>query len=85
MKPIGKYIVVANIKEEVFTQSGIALSREDVEELRYQKAEVIASGTDVSTVEAKDVIFYDKRQAYSMMLDGTPCTIIQERDVVVVV
>lgn len=85
MKPIGKYIVVKDIQETVKTESGLILSGEDTNQLRYRRAEVIAPGTDVSTIEEGDELYYDKAHSFTMLINDTQYTIISERDVVVVV
>ena len=41
MKPIGKYIVIKTIKEELKTESGLLLSNEDANNFRYKKGEII--------------------------------------------
>lgn len=84
MTPIGKYIVIQNIDEEVTTKSGLVLSGEDVKGMRYRKADVVESGTDVASIKKGDVIYYDKAHGFTMLIEDVPYTIIQERDVVVV-
>jgi len=84
MKPIGKNIIVKNIDEEIKTDSGLILSGEDMKGMRYRKAVVIASGTEVDYIKADDVIHYDKSHGFTMLIEDKPFTIIQERDVVVV-
>ena len=84
MKPIGKNIIVKTIDEEVKTESGLVLSGEDVKGMRYRKAVVIASGTEVTDIKTDDVIYYDKSHGFTMLIEDKPHTIIQERDVVVV-
>lgn len=84
MKPIGKNIIVKTIDEEVKTDSGLILSGEDVKGMRYRKATVIAAGTEVSYIKADDIIYYDKSHGFTMLIEDKPHTIIQERDVVVV-
>ena len=84
MKPIGKYIVVSNIDEEIVTGSGLVLSGEDVNQMRYKKAEVIASGTEVTDIKTGDVLYYDKGRSFTMVIEEAHCTIIREGDVVVV-
>ena len=76
MKPIGKYIIIQRIEEQVKTDSGLLLSQEESQQRRYQKGTVVKSGTEVTTINKDDVIYYDQRQ--------TQYTSIQERDVVVV-
>lgn len=85
MRPIGKYIVVRDIQEEIRTESGLILSGEDTNQLRYRKAEVIATGTNVDVIDEGDELYYDKAHSFTMLIDDTQYTIIQERDVVVVI
>jgi co-chaperonin GroES (HSP10) len=84
MKPIGKNIIVKTIEEDVVTDSGLILSGDDANQLRYKKGLVVAPGTDVSVISEGDVIYYDKAHGYTMIIRDTQYTIIQERDVVVV-
>jgi len=84
MKPIGKNIIIKTIEEEIKTSSGLLLSSEDANQLRYKKGVIIKSGTEVQVLDEGDIIFYDKRSGYSMIINDEPFTIIQEKDVVVV-
>ena len=84
MKPLGKYIVINEIKEEVKTQSGILLSGDDVDKIRYKKGTVVKPGTEVTKINEGDVIYYDTRAGYSMFIEDVQYTIIRENDVVVV-
>ncbi len=84
MKAINKYIVITQIKEEYKTKSGLLLSNEDVSSMRYHKAIVVNPGTNVSTVKKDDVIYFDKAAGHTMLINDETFTIIEERDVVVV-
>ena len=84
MKPIGKYIVIKTIEEDIKTESGLILSGEDTNQLRYKKGEVIESGTDVNVIEKGAVLYYDKNQSFTMLINDIQYTIIRESDVVVV-
>jgi len=84
MRPIGKYIVIDAIKESTTTSSGLLLSAEDADQMRYGRGVVVASGTDVTSIHAGEELYYDKRASYTMLIDGVARTIISERDVVVV-
>ena len=84
MKPIGKNIIIKTIDEEIKTSSGLLLSSQDANQLRYKKGVIIKSGTEVQVLDEGDIIFYDKRSGYSMIINDEPYTIIQEKDVVVV-
>lgn len=85
MKPIGKYIAIEPISEEIKTSGGLVLSPRDIGDFRYRKGTVIAPGTEVTQIKAGDVIFYDRGAGHSMMIDEKVITIIREPDVVVVV
>ena len=84
MKPIGKYIVIKTIKEELKTESGLLLSNEDANNFRYKKGRVVKSGTDVSVIKSEDIIYYDKAAGHQMFINDEVYMIILERDVVVV-
>ncbi len=84
MRPVGKYIIIETVTEEIRTSSGILLSQSDVEDFRYKKGVVIKPGTDVTVIKQGDGIYYDKNAGHTMLIDEMACTIIQERDVVIV-
>ena len=85
MKPIGKYLIVKDIQETVTTESGLILSGEDTNQLRYKRAIVVASGTDVIVINEDDELYYDKAHSFTMLINDIQFTIISERDVVVVI
>ena len=84
MKPIGKNIIIQTIDEQIKTESGLLLSSEDANQLRYKKGLIVKSGTEVGSIKQGDTIYYDKRSGYSMIINDEKYTIIQEKDVVVV-
>tara|TARA_R100000231_G_scaffold122776_1_gene92951 strand:+ start:992 stop:1249 length:258 start_codon:yes stop_codon:yes gene_type:complete len=84
MQAINKYIIIKKVNEEYKTKSGLLLSNEDVSSLRYHKAVVVNPGTNVMSVKKNDVIFFDKAAGHAMIIDDDTYTIIEERDVVVV-
>ena len=84
MQPIGKYIVVKDIQETITTESGLILSGEDTNQLRYKRAIVVAPGTDVTVINQDDELYYDKAHSFTMLINDMQNTIISERDVVVV-
>lgn len=84
MKAIGKNIVIKNIDEEIKTASGLVLSGEDTNQLRYKRGKVVTPGTEVHSISEGDEVYYDKAQSYTMIINDEPFTIIQERDVVLV-
>ena len=55
MKPIGKNIIIKTIDEEIKTSSGLLLSSEDANQLRYKKGVIIKSGTEVQVLDELDL------------------------------
>jgi co-chaperonin GroES (HSP10) len=84
MKPIGKYLLIKTIEEEIKHSSGLILSADDASQMRYKKGIVVKPGTDVDVISEGDSIYYDTRAGYTMIIKGETYTIIVERDVVVV-
>jgi|TARA_R100000482_G_C5067281_1_gene119830 co-chaperonin GroES (HSP10) len=84
VKAVGKYIVLSELEEKQKTESGILLTSEDSNQLRYKKGLILIPGTDVEVVEEGNVIYYDKNAGHKMMLNNEIVTIISERDIVVV-
>lgn len=84
MKPIGKYILIKKVEEEIETSSGLLLSAEEAGQFRYKKAVVEESGSDVTVIKKGDEIYFDKNAGYSMMIKSDTYTVIREGDVVVV-
>lgn len=85
MRAIGKNIVIRTVEEEVRTASGLMLSAEDTNAFRYKRGVVVTPGTEVGAIKEGDNIYYDKSHGFTMMIGDEPYTIIQERDVVLVV
>jgi co-chaperonin GroES (HSP10) len=84
MRAIGKNIVIRQVDEEVKTASGLVLSGEDTNQLRYKRGKVVTPGTEVKSISEGDEVYYDKAQSYTMIIHDEQFTIIQERDVVLV-
>ena len=81
MRPIGKNIVIETIDEEVKTSSGLLLSAEDAGSFRYKKGKVVKPGSDVSVIGEGDMIYYDKRSGYTMIINDEPYTIITHLEI----
>lgn len=84
MRAIGRNILIKKIEQEVKTDSGLLLSADDVNDFRYQKGKVLLSGHLVEAVSDGDTIYYDTRQAYTIVIEGDSVTVINENAVVVV-
>ena len=84
MRAVNRYIIVDQIKENVKTTSGILMGASDMIGIRYKKAKVVSPGDQVITVKVGDMVYYDSTAGYTVVLEGSTHTVIQERDVVVV-
>lgn len=84
MKLIGKYILIDPVSEEEKTKSGLLISGSDTSNMRYQKANVEAVGTDVAHIKPSSVIYFDKANAHDIRINDKQYKIISERDVIVV-
>ena len=84
MKPIGKNIIIQSIEEEIKTKSGVLLSAEDTNQLRYKKGTVVIQGTDVSVIKANDTIYYDKRAGHGIEFNDKLYFVIKSSDIVLV-
>jgi len=84
MRPIGKYLLIKTIQEEIKSESGLILSAEDVAQLRYKKGSIVEPGSDVDVIKSGDDIYYDTSSGYTMIINQESYTIIKESDVVIV-
>lgn len=84
MKVLNKYLIVKKVAEQKQTKSGLLLTGEDANEMRYHKAVVHKVGDSINGINSDDTVLYDKVQSHDIILDNERMTIIQERDVVCV-
>jgi co-chaperonin GroES (HSP10) len=83
-KPLGKYILITPIDEQVKSEIGLIMSGSDTSKMRYKKGRIVKVGTDVASVSDGDTVYYDKNAGYSMMIGDVTYSVIMERDVIVV-
>ena len=85
MKAIGKYIVIKEIKDKnTTTASGLMLTENDREDIRYREGSVVKIGTDVVGVRDGDSIYYDRHAGFGIELEKEQYKVIKEQDVVIV-
>ncbi len=85
MKAIGQHIIITPIKEKPTKTKGGLLLTEEALEVRYSKAKVITPGSHTVVIKEGDTIYYDKHAGHVVEFEGEMFTVIQERDVVIVV
>lgn len=85
MKAVNRFLLVDKIVEEKKSSFGLILTGDDVNKSRYQNGVVCeAVGNLVEFVKEGDKIMFDQANSHEVMIDGKTYTVIQERDVVVV-
>jgi len=84
MRAINKYLIVKRSNEETVSSGGLLMSRAEEAEMRYQKGVVITPGTLVEHIKEGDSVYFDKVHAFDLKLEGDTVTIVQEKDIVVV-
>lgn len=84
MKVLNKFILIDKIIEQKETKSGLLLSGEDSDDLRYHKARIIEPGTNVLHINTGDVILFDKVAGHDVFIGESRYYLIQEKDVVCV-
>lgn len=84
MRAINKFLLVKRSKEETVTKGGLLMSQAEASEMRYQIGVVITPGTLVEHIKEGDEIYFDKVHAFDVKIDGEMLTVIQEKDIVVV-
>lgn len=84
MRAVNNFIIINETVEEKKTDSGLLLTIDESEEMRYGKGEVVEVGDKVTVVKKGDTIYFDKRQGHQVRLEGTLYGIIREPDVVVI-
>lgn len=84
IQPIGKWIAIDIIEEEIMSESGLLLSGNDKSKLSYKKGKVIKEGTEVTVIKENDIIYYSPHNSFSMFIESKEITFIQERDVLTI-
>lgn len=84
MRAVNNYIIISEPVEEKKTSTGLLLTVDQSEEMRYGKGEVVETGDKVTVVKKGDIIYFDKRQGHQVRLEGVLYGVIREPDVVVI-
>ena len=84
MKVLSRFIVAKKVNEKKTASSGLILTGNDSNDMRYQKAEVIQCGDLVSSVKAGQIILFDKMSCHDIIIETERLSVLQEKDVVLV-
>lgn len=83
IRPLKDNVLIAQIKTENTTASGIVLTGGVLDETK--KAVVLAIGPSVQCVQVNDVVIPTWGKASVVMVDGNARMVIKEEDIMVVV
>ena len=87
MRPLGHYLLVREIKEDIKeTSGGLLLGESHRDDIRYRKAEIVSLG-DAITVEGlkpESIVWIDKHAGNNIDLPGEVLTVIKLSDIVIV-
>tara|TARA_Y100000114_G_scaffold31941_1_gene27505 strand:+ start:1618 stop:1875 length:258 start_codon:yes stop_codon:yes gene_type:complete len=85
MKAIGKFIVVEENRESYKSKGGLLLTGEDKVGMTYRKGKIKSVGDLITKLKEGDIIYYNKIHSHEARIEGDIYTVLQERDVAVVI
>ena len=84
MKAVGRYILVKEVQESHKSQGGLLLTSKDTVGMMYRKGEVVSFGDGVTYLKEGDDIYYNKLTTHEVRIGEDLYTVVQDKDVVVV-
>ena len=84
MKAVGKFIIVTEVRESYKSQGGLLLTSQDNIGMKYREGTVVSVGSLVNGIKKDDVIYYNKVMSHEARIQGELYTVLQEKDVAVV-
>ena len=84
MKAVGKYVLVKEVKESHKSQGGLLLTSKDTVGMMYRKGEVVSFGSGITYLKEEDYIYYNKLQTHEVRIGEDLYTVVQDKDIVVV-
>ncbi len=82
VKPLGKRVILKEIKAEEMTKSGIVLAGKKEES---QMAEVLSISEEISTLVVGDRVYYKKYSGTKVECEKEELIIIDEEDILAVI
>ena len=84
MKAVGKYVLVKEVQESHKSQGGLLLTSKDTIGMMYRKGEVVSFGQGVTYLKEGNDIYYNKLTTHEVRIGEDLYTVVQDKDVVVV-
>jgi len=84
MRVLNKFILIEKIVEQKKSSSGLILSGDEYQDMRYQYGVIVEPGINVVGMSNGDKVMYDKVHSYEVLIDNNRFTVVQEKDIVCV-
>tara|TARA_R100001126_G_scaffold10609_1_gene5153 strand:+ start:46 stop:303 length:258 start_codon:yes stop_codon:yes gene_type:complete len=84
MKAVNHYVVVEKIKETHKKSSGLIITEDNDNDLRYLKGKVISAGDLVEVIKQEDIVWYDKHAGHGIEFEEKFYFVIKASDIVLV-
>ena len=84
MKVLNKFILIEKIVEQKKSNSGLILSGDEYQDMRYHYGVIVEPGINVVGMSKGDKVMYDKVHSYEVLIDNNRFTVVQEKDIVCV-
>jgi co-chaperonin GroES (HSP10) len=84
MRVLNKFILVQRVLEQRESKSGLLLSGDDSNDMRYHKAIVVEVGININGMSNGDTVLFDKVSGHDVLIGDQRMSVIQEKDVVCV-
>ena len=84
MKAVNNFVVIDKIKQEEKKTSGLIMTENTNNDVRYLKGKVISVGNLVEGINEKDTVWYDKHAGHGIEFKDKFYFVIKASDIVLV-
>ena len=84
MKAVNNFVVIDKIKHEEKKTSGLIMTENTNDDVRYLKGKVISVGNLVEGINEKDTVWYDKHAGHGIEFKDKFYFVIKASDIVLV-
>ena len=84
MKAVNNFVVIDKIKQEEKKTSGLIMTENTNDDVRYLKGKVISVGNLVEGINEKDTVWYDKHAGHGIEFKDKFYFVIKASDIVLV-
>jgi len=84
MKAVNYFVVIDKIKQEEKKTSGLIMTENTNDDIRYFKGNVISVGNLVEGINEKDTVWYDKHAGHGIEFKDKFYFVIKASDIVLV-